>query len=866
MGAESKEKASDSVKDNRSDSGEENNEKYKERTSPPDSRSDVRRAEENEIGEMILSYLKDLLDADKQENEDRFDKNDWSNDTSEEKKETKGDNIDWSKDTSEEKKETKWDDIDWKKDNSEVKEETKWDSIDWSKDSSEMKEESKWDKIDWSKDYSSEENKIEGYKNDNIDDTIMTSGEDNEKIEDGNLNENRSDENDDELSRQKDFNENASDDEYHKRENEGINENLEEKGKDNGEIDDNKNDYESNLSREGTETILFLSEHSEEQLERTKESDSENNSEHNLEGKPEEIDEFELVTPEGKPEKAAEPPEIIELMEEGSYNSDYTSEQDDEQFLEIESNSEPEDHLDQEFLNESEERPKEELENELELINPETGEPISSQPDWDYIPLQDYLEQLLEQQENREEIQRIEAEQERIRISDQESELMSEQDLEIKSEEKSETKFDQKSELIPEQEWKYDQGETYRKGHITEKENNLITGPKDLNESKHRDYKQLIKTKYEPIFSQTQLRKSQNKTKNSFKESKISQKIKKKSRTADIKEIDIIHDPALVKKKEKRHEIEVKSSSEQDQRISPKLLEKGEELKTYEILKEPKEEKLKESQKTEFNSSELLELQERYRQETGKRPIYSKKQTKGYKEWLEKQKESTIKQSESNRKSEIREEWKLILEKWIKDANKKDISQEIKEELLNIIKKYHQCRRIYSRLIQLLEVKELTRKELGKIEIFIQKLEETTKIQTEIFKNLRAFRAFYNENIRWYKHHITAEKQKFLRYLSQKLTYLKETKNAQKSIKQNWKELLRENLYKNTTLMLREKTLINKILQNEVLTEGDKKELISILSKLPTKELISLLGNDFKKHAQNYVKWGWDYDQGVKKL
>jgi len=41
---------------------------------------------------------------------------------------------------------------------------------------------------------------------------------------------------------------------------------------------------------------------------------------------------------------------------------------------------------------------------------------------------------------------------------------------------------------------------------------------------------------------------------------------------------------------------------------------------------------------------------------------------------------------------------------------------------------------------------------------------------------------------------------------------------------------------------------------------------VSILSKLPTEDLISLLGDDFRQHTQNYVKWGWDYDQGLRRI
>jgi len=141
-----------------------------------------------------------------------------------------------------------------------------------------------------------------------------------------------------------------------------------------------------------------------------------------------------------------------------------------------------------------------------------------------------------------------------------------------------------------------------------------------------------------------------------------------------------------------------------------------------------------------------------------------------------------------------------------------------------------------------------------------------TGAQVEIFKNLRAFKAFYNENIKWYKPSIMAAKERFIKHLAQRLKNLKKIEKSQKVIKKNWRELLKENLYKNTTLSLNEKSIIIKILQKERLTEGDKKQLISILSKLPTEELISLLGEDFEKHTQNYVRWGWDYDLGVKKL
>ena len=94
---------------------------------------------------------------------------------------------------------------------SEEKKETKWDKIDWSKDTTERKKETKWDKIDWSKDYSSEEKKIEGYKNDSIDDNMMTGEDYKEKMEDIDFNEEEIDNKDDYLSWLKDYEENSED-------------------------------------------------------------------------------------------------------------------------------------------------------------------------------------------------------------------------------------------------------------------------------------------------------------------------------------------------------------------------------------------------------------------------------------------------------------------------------------------------------------------------------------------------------------------------------------------------------------------------------------------------------------------------------
>jgi len=112
---------------------------------------------------------------------------------------------------------------------------------------SKEKKETKWDRIDCSKDYSFEEKKIEGYKNDNIDDNMMTGEDYNEKIKDFSFNEKKSDKNDDDLSWLKNFDENFSNNEYNKKDYEGINKFSEyDKEDDLSRL----NDFEENISKD----------------------------------------------------------------------------------------------------------------------------------------------------------------------------------------------------------------------------------------------------------------------------------------------------------------------------------------------------------------------------------------------------------------------------------------------------------------------------------------------------------------------------------------------------------------------------------------------------------------------------------------
>ena len=210
-----------------------------------------------------------------------------------------------------------------------------------------------------------------------------------------------------------------------------------------------------------------------------------------------------------------------------------------------------------------------------------------------------------------------------------------------------------------------------------------------------------------------------------------------------------------------------------------------------------------------------------------------------------------------------------MLEKWINEADEKEIPKEIKEDLIRKIRKYRKFRDIFRRVNQLLEREILSEKEICEMEELFKDLNE---LQDDIFENFHAFRDFYNENIGWFEYRIKTERDRFIKHLAQKLKRLKNVEKrvagnfSKKHLEKNWKENLKDNLYKNTTLSIKEKSIINKIIQKDKLNEDDKTQLISILNKLLIEDLISLLGDDFRQHTQNYIKWGWDFDHAVKRL
>ncbi|MFW9865714.1 MAG: hypothetical protein ACFFEN_06395 [Candidatus Thorarchaeota archaeon] len=117
----------------------------------------------------------------------------------------------------------------------------------------------------------------------------------------------------------------------------------------------------------------------------------------------------------------------------------------------------------------------------------------------------------------------------------------------------------------------------------------------------------------------------------------------------------------------------------------------------------------------------------------------------------------------------------------------------------------------------------------------------------------------------WNINEILKEREKFVNFLSRKLEYLKKVEKNTQDYEKSWKEILKENLYKNTKLNLNEKSIIIKLIQKDNFGKLERDELISLLKKLPTVDLIALLGKNFEKLTKTYVRWGWDFHNYIKK-
>ena len=191
---------------------------------------------------------------------------------------------------------------------------------------------------------------------------------------------------------------------------------------------------------------------------------------------------------------------------------------------------------------------------------------------------------------------------------------------------------------------------------------------------------------------------------------------------------------------------------------------------------------------------------------------------------------------------ERKEEWGEVLLNHIQTILDEEISQDIKEELTYIIKNYDKLQKTSKNLppnlkqiIEELEQFQATYnvyKDRGyekSIPPLASKVAKKLRKLFELFKNKAILKAFLNE-----------ENENAALY--EKITSVN-----------NWRELLKANLYKISMLTLKEKSQIIDLIKKEKFSKDDKESLISLFCKLKNEELIVLFGKTFEDYAKNYI-------------
>jgi hypothetical protein len=288
----------------------------------------------------------------------------------------------------------------------------------------------------------------------------------------------------------------------------------------------------------------------------------------------------------------------------------------------------------------------------------------------------------------------------------------------------------------------------------------------------------------------------------------------------DLDRVDLIEqavelEEKLVQQGESQEEIDLKveesiEATKLEER-SEKIIEKERhELKTeldaIESVSEGKKDLLEEITKLgseESDEEENERLQELYGQETGRRPIYAKKKTKGYSQWLEQQELGSEKiknsKSESEKIKEIREvkeeDWKTTLKQWIKEASEEECNAELKSELKKALESYNEFEALTRKFMELFEKSQhekLSEKEKITLKSLTERLQELDPIKLELLTSVFFIKKYITEQYWWdfwNKYLVNRVLSKFFKHISQKY---KELRKEQKSEQEG--EIMRNNV------------------------------------------------------------------------
>ena len=282
---------------------------------------------------------------------------------------------------------------------------------------------------------------------------------------------------------------------------------------------------------------------------------------------------------------------------------------------------------------------------------------------------------------------------------------------------------------------------------------------------------------------------------------------------------------------------------------------------------------LSSGKKEESNEEENERLQELYLRETGRRPIYSSKKTKGYSQWLEQRELGAEKvknsKSESEKKKEIDEEdWKAALNQWIKEASEEECNAEFISKLKKALESYNEfedLNRKYLELYEKAQKEKLSEKEKNRLKSLTDRLQELDPIQFELLLSVFFIKKYITEQYWddfWNKPLVNRLLSKFFKHISQKIIKLKkaqENKENSEEIIRNWIEQASEGEI-SPELKVKLKEIVDNKENLEALKleldaieieSEDKKDLLEEITKLGSEESDE---EDWKTTLKQWIK------------
>ena len=197
-------------------------------------------------------------------------------------------------------------------------------------------------------------------------------------------------------------------------------------------------------------------------------------------------------------------------------------------------------------------------------------------------------------------------------------------------------------------------------------------------------------------------------------------------------------------------------------------LSEGEKFKTIRDVEKPK--------KADLDIEEHEEFQQLYREETGKRPIYAGKNTKGFCQWLEQYKMKKEEITEQKEKEQVTEKWKRILREWIKESKEELLNSELKLILTELLQNAEALEDLHKKCAS----RKIAEKGRSKWKTFLHTLQIKYPIRLELYCNIHAFKEYIQDAHPW---DVPRKKFKFLHHLAKKYKILKEIQEIIKEIK-----------------------------------------------------------------------------------